>query len=502
MEVAQVGTDLPQKRPPLAGPYPWIGGAGALLIAVTAPVWRLDRSTWRLTIPGLPHDGTRPFTTLAFVIGVALLTVGWIGLMVRVERSSAPERSRTRTVLLTSALWFGLVLLGPPLLSSDVYSYAAQGEMVTRGLDPTSDGMYRLLSGNFVAQTDPVWRNSPGNPYGPVQMGLAAAVVTVAGHDPSWSIWGLRLLAVAGMALAAWGVHDLARRHRVPPPVALSFAIANPIAVLHLVGGGHNDAIMTGLLCAGCALSLRGRWGWGIALVALATAVKVPAAAALVYLAWCRRGPSAPWRDRVRESAAALGVGVGVIAIAGAVVGIGFGWVGAMRNAGVTMGTLSLPTQAGFAVSGLLDALGAPVSSDVVVGLFRLAGLAVAGIVCLWLLWRADRFGPVRATGLALLAVAALGPALWPWYLAPALALMGAAGMGRWRPSAVVLCAAFALEVMPTGTVASPILEHQHLYSLGLIVLIVALAAAAPLVCERWGLYRARWSPGEVALRG
>ena len=42
----------------------------------------------------------------------------------------------------SGAIWCVPVLLGPPMLSNDVYSYASQGEMASRGLDPTATGPY------------------------------------------------------------------------------------------------------------------------------------------------------------------------------------------------------------------------------------------------------------------------------------------------------------------------------------------------------------------------
>ena len=46
--------------------------------------------------------------------------------------------------------------------------------MVTKGIDPTTGDMSRLHFGDYISRTDPVWRVSRGNPYGPVQMGTAA----------------------------------------------------------------------------------------------------------------------------------------------------------------------------------------------------------------------------------------------------------------------------------------------------------------------------------------
>ncbi|MEY2432895.1 MAG: alpha,6-mannosyltransferase, partial [Acidimicrobiaceae bacterium] len=136
------GATAAQRRA-LVGPYRWIGLGGSLLIAVTAPLWRLSGPTWRLTLPGVPHNGVRPFTAIAFVVGASMLSIAWFGLISRVERSDLPRRDRIRAVVLTAMLWFAPVLFGPPLLSSDIYSYAAEGAMVTQGLDATTDGMFK-----------------------------------------------------------------------------------------------------------------------------------------------------------------------------------------------------------------------------------------------------------------------------------------------------------------------------------------------------------------------
>ena len=47
-----------RERRALAGWVPWTGFAGSLLIAGTAPLWRLAGPTWRITLPFLPHDGS------------------------------------------------------------------------------------------------------------------------------------------------------------------------------------------------------------------------------------------------------------------------------------------------------------------------------------------------------------------------------------------------------------------------------------------------------------
>src|SRR5215831_10726910 len=76
-----VGAPVSARRRTMAGPYAALGFAGALLIATTAPQWRLDRKTWRLTLPFPPFDGSRPFTAVAFVAGAAALGIAWLGLI-------------------------------------------------------------------------------------------------------------------------------------------------------------------------------------------------------------------------------------------------------------------------------------------------------------------------------------------------------------------------------------------------------------------------------------
>jgi alpha-1,6-mannosyltransferase len=479
------------QRRALARPYVWLGLAGSLLIAVTAPLWRLSGPTWRFSIPGVPHNGERPITAIMFVIGASMLSIAWLGLISRVERSTLPERDRTRVVIVTALLWFAPVLLGPPLLSSDIYSYAAEGEMASRGIDPTADAIYRLQYGDYITRTDPLWRQSNGNPYGPVQMGSAAAIVQATGHDIDLTLWGLRLLAVGSVLASVWGLSEIARHYGVSPPIAVAIGIANPISVLHLVGGAHNDALLMALVATGCALALRGRWRLGVLFMALATGVKLPAAAAIVYLGWERAGLGAVLKDRARVIGKALAVSAALIGALCIVVGIGlFGWIASMQNAGKTMGTLSLTTRIGYVVGSIFRLVGLPADDSTWISLFRLAGLATAGFVCLRLLGLTRRIGAVQCAAISMMAVVLLGPVVWPWYLAPAIALLGAAGVGRWRPALLVLTVSFAFEVFPRGNSRlsgpKPVLESSHFVSLGLIILIAVLTVAAPYAVEWW----------------
>jgi hypothetical protein len=217
------------------GPFPVMGFLGALLIASITPLWYLSGRTWRLTLPGLPHDGRRPVTAILFVAGVILLGVAWIGLIGRAERARLTERERTWAVLLTAALWFTPVLLGPPLLSSDIYSYAAEGAMVTQGLDPTkaggvgTEGGMSLLQATpdtgYVHHVDSVWRND-GNPYGLVQMGVAAGAVIVTGHDYQLTMQD-DLVAIVERQLDRKVIAFMSQNH-IDPDLAVEVFVLEP----------------------------------------------------------------------------------------------------------------------------------------------------------------------------------------------------------------------------------------------------------------------------------
>src|SRR5262249_3264403 len=199
----------------------------------------------------------------------------------------------------------------------------------------------------------------------PVQMGVAAGAVEATAHSWQATIWLLRLISLAAVLLSVWAIADIARRHGVSPPVAVAIGIANPIAVLHLVGGGHNDAILMALLCAGFAFAQRGRFWLGGVFIALATAVKLPAAPGLVSCGWCHPGVGAAPKGRLKVIGKAFAVTAGIIVAACAVVGIGLsGWILAMRNTGTTTGTLSLPTRLGFVLSGMTREVGLPTNDQ------------------------------------------------------------------------------------------------------------------------------------------
>ena len=135
-----------------------------------------------------------------------------------------------------------------------------------------------------------LWLNTPA-PYGPFFLMLAGWAASLSGHNALVTVVLLRLMSVAGVALIAYCIPKLARAYGRDPGAAFTLALLNPLTLLALIGGAHNDAIMVGLLLAGITAAKYRHPVVGIVLCTLAAAIKVPAAIGIVYVAWDWAGP-------------------------------------------------------------------------------------------------------------------------------------------------------------------------------------------------------------------
>ena len=301
------------------------GFVGTLIVVVTAPVRPEAAPSWRLTLPFVPHPGSRPFSITTFIVGMLLLGFGWYRLTSYASQRDVDGGRRLRNVCLVIAVWATPVLLGPPLLSNDVYSYAAQGELSSHGYDVTKWGPVALGGGPFLRAADGIWHHNP-SPYGPVWNKLAAGVVSATGHDPAAAVWGFRVVIALSIVLAGWALAMLARDLGADPAVAVALGIANPLTIIHVLGGVHNDGLMMALLLVGLVLARRRhRWA-ALVFITAAAAVKLPAAAGLVYLGWNWRPDLDTRAKRFVGAAVAGGVGMLLIVWMSIEIRMGMGW--------------------------------------------------------------------------------------------------------------------------------------------------------------------------------
>ncbi|HAM02766.1 MAG TPA: hypothetical protein DCQ30_11170, partial [Acidimicrobiaceae bacterium] len=243
----------------------------------------------------------------------------------------------------------------------------------------------------------------------------------------------------AGVGLIAIGVPMLARSYGRDPSQAFALALLNPVTILHLVGGAHNDALMLGLLAVGLALSKRGRPVAGILVCALAAAVKVPAAIGIVYIGWEWMGPGVPLRSRIRPLVTAGLIAGAVMGALSLLSGLGWSWILNLATPGTVRSWVAPATGAGQLVTAIAHLVHIPVAEHAVLSVTRLLGLGAAAVLGLWLLKNVERFGTLRAIGLTMLAVVVMGPVVQPWYLSWGLILLAPVATGRVR-SLIVGC--------------------------------------------------------------
>ena len=130
----------------------------------------------------------------------------------------------------------------------------------------------------------------PG-PLRPLFLQIDGFFTRITFHNELATIVLLRLLALVGVLLIARCVPKLARLYHRDGAELFTLMVLNPVTILHLIGGAHNDALMLGLLLSGLVAAKEKRPIVGILLCALATAIKAPAAIGILYVGWSWLGP-------------------------------------------------------------------------------------------------------------------------------------------------------------------------------------------------------------------
>jgi hypothetical protein len=480
-----VGTDVDLDRatPSLARPA-ILGFLATTAITIGAsqpasPFSLKQPDAWFFGIPdpGGHAEGLLLSLVLVFA-GMLVLSRVWYDLARALRRDSGVP---VRRLVVVFAVWVLPLLVAPPLFSRDVYSYAAQGEMVTHGITPYQYGPSTLGAGPFVTNVDPLWGNAPA-PYGPVFLRVDGMLVTLTAHNPLATVVGLRLLALVGVVLLAVFVPKLAEACGRDPASAFTLAVLNPITLLHLIGGAHNDALMLGLLVAGVALAKRGRPVLGIVVCTLAAAIKVPAAVGILYIGWDWLGPDMPWRERVRPVLTAGLIGGGVMAVLAAVTGMGWGWLTALGTPDAVRSMIAPTTFLGTWGGHLFHWLGVGPSPHSILSMARALGLAAAGVAGVMLFLRSRRIGTVQALALTLLAIVVLGPVVQPWYVAWGLIMLAPVAAGRLWTMLVGLSIGVSFLELPGARLLLDELSRNNVgyVLLSIAALLVTLAVTTP----------------------
>lgn len=394
------------------------------------------------------------------------------------------------------ALWATPMIVAPPLFSRDVFSYAAQGEMTAHHLSPYVLGPFSLGSSPFVNPVDPLWGNTPA-PYGPFFLFLDGSIDKLARHNQLATVVGLRLLEVAAVALIGYGVVLLARGMGRDPGEAFVLSAMNPLVLLTLIGGAHNDAIMTGFLVVGIALAVQRRPVWALVFCSCAAAIKAPAALGLAFVAWTWLGPKASVRERVRPIVLGVLVAGATLVVWTELAGFGFGWVKNLLSNGTVRSWAAPATGVGMAITNTLHAVGLhSLALSSVLSVTRFLGLVTAGAFTLWLLINGERRGWVRSLAVALLLFVELGPVVQPWYLAWGLVLLAASYQGREHFWLLALSITGPFIGIPGGRELLAGLVHSNPLLIALAVAVLGGVLVLPM--GRWTQWS--WSEKEAEI--
>ena len=451
-------------------------GAGGIL--VTDPLLTGGPLSW------MRYGHGRDLATIALYLGVGMIVWAWV----RLGRDVMAGTATVQHVLVASAAWVTPMVLSPPLFTRDVYSYLAQGALALRGLNPYQVGPSELPPGPIADNVHYAWQTTPA-PYGPLFIVIAKTMSWLTDEDAIAGVIGMRLVLLTGLGLLVFALPRLADQLGGNRTVTLWLVVANPLTVVHLVGGPHNDLLMIGLLAVGTLLVLQHRHVTGIALVTVAMAIKAPAGIALPFLVWI-------WTARLpgNRGAALLRAGTGSLAVFTVVFtgitmlsGVGLGWISALNAPSLIVNWMSLPTGAGQ----LVHAVTSPfhdVSSGPFILVCRIlgSGIFLAVFARQWWLARDGSPDATRRAAITLLWSALLAPATLPWYLTWALVLAAAA---PWRRSPLAWVVAgstwLVLATYPTGESAFDSWPYQLGTTAGSLIAATALLHHDPLHVRR-----------------
>jgi alpha-1,6-mannosyltransferase len=397
--------------------------------------------------------GVGAISSGAFQTLTLIMCAGYAAVLLAAHARALSLRSIVAAVVAANLI----LLLGPPLISQDVFGYLAFARMgVLHGLDPYTHVAFQM-------PTDPIYPfigwPFQHSPYGPLftLASYATAPLGLAG-----GLWTLKAIAVAGslaaVALTARAAGALGRSRRY----AAAFVGLNPVMLELAVGGAHNDTIVLAFLAGALALTAGAspRFRGGALALAAGMGVKVTAGIVLPFLVLAPSG----WRERTRVALAAI-LGLALVACVG-LIGFGshaLGFLNAVGEQQQLVAVHSIPAE----TARLVGLHGTP-------GWWRHCFVAAFALVLTYSLWRTARGADWRvAAGWSTLALLLSTAWLLPWYAIWPLPLAAVGGNRRLRAATLVVCAYAILIHLP---LADPLLSapaahaeprHGHVGALG-----------------------------------
>jgi alpha-1,6-mannosyltransferase len=364
--------------------------------------------------------------------GVGLMLIAWLGLGRRVRAGQTTEFMMRATTL----FWLAPLLVSVPVFSRDTYSYLAQGALLRDGFDPYAIGPVGNPN-SLLDNVSPIWTITTA-PYGPAFILVAKIVTILVGNNVVVGTMLLRLCMLPGLALLIWATPRLAAQLGADGSTAMWICVLNPLVLIHLMGGVHNEMLMVGLMTAGIALTLQGRHVLGIVLITIAIAVKATAGISLPFLVWVwmrhlrdRRGYR-PLQAFLAATAISMVIFVVVFGVLSAVAGVGLGWLTALAGSVKIINWLTVPTAAANGIHFVFNHFVA-VDFYGLLRTTRLIGIVIIAVSLPLLWWRFRRDDRAALTGMtwSMVIVVLFVPAALPWYYSWPLAVAAPVAQSR-----------------------------------------------------------------------
>jgi hypothetical protein len=386
----------------------WIALGGLL---GTCLVVSLSAAQSNLLLPQsvrpLPGWLAGPFGSVGLGLGLApLIAVFVLMFFSYVVAVRAVDQLSLRAVLISIAVLNALVLLAPPLLSTDVFSYGAYARMgALYGANPYMYGPSAIRLDPMYSYIGAHWVTIP-TAYGPVFTALSYLVAPLGIAASAFAFKSLALASSLALLVVIWKAAPL---RGIDPLKALAFVGLNPVIVVYGVGGGHNDLMMLALLMTGVYVLLQRRERAGGALIVAATAVKLTAGLLLPF-AFAREARLRRGLGGRRGVLAGAGIAAAAIAVLGAAL-FGIGPLYLVSTLGKIQNQDGLQSVPGFISAHVgLGELG--IAAELVLALTFISSF-------LWLLrrvWRGE-LDWITGAGWATVVLLITTGSLLPWYI-------------------------------------------------------------------------------------
>jgi len=417
-------TRAPVSRIGLVG----LAGMLATVLLVSISAASTDKLLPQTLWSGAPVGLAGSFGHTGINLGSAGLTIT-LGLMFvsYVVTVAAARRLPPVLVLGSIAALYALILLAPPLASTDIFSYQFYGRIGRLyGFNPYLAGPHALAGDPLYSYIGSKWYATP-TVYGPLFTALSylLAPLTIAANVFAYKA----IAAVSSLAIVAL-VWNGARLRGIDQVKAAALVGLNPLIVVYGIGGGHNDLLMLAPMVAGIVLLLQRRGRAGAGSIVLGAAAKVTAGLMLPFALADARGHMA--RARRRDILIGAGVTAALLAVFAFVLfGTGPLHLPATIEKAQSKGNWqSIPGFIGARLG--FGSVGQPAA------LVLSAAFAAAFCWLLWRVWRGE-LDWIAAGGWAAVALLVTAASLLPWYIAW---LMPLAALGRdrrlWRASIVL----------------------------------------------------------------